>query len=76
MDETKKSVDNLNNQIEKTQVEGEKQQRLEEIKKSIHLFNNDPDEKNHRKLKEQLEEAMLHFDAEHHDLVMAMQNSF
>ncbi len=75
MDETKKSVDNLQDQIEKTRVEGEKHQRLEEIKKSIHLLNSDSDEKDRQTLKEQLEDALLHFDAEHHELVIAMQNT-
>lgn len=75
MDETDKSVNGLQDQIEKTQVEGEKKERLEAIKESIHLINNDPDGKHHRTLKEQLEEALLHFDAEHHELVMAMQNT-
>ena len=75
MDETNKSVNDLQNQIEKTEVDGEKQQQLEAIKKSIHLLNTDPDEKHHQTLREQLEEAMLHFDAEHHELVIAMQNT-
>jgi len=75
MDETDKSVNDLKDQIEKTQVDGEKKHRLEAIKKSIHLFNTDPDKKHHQTLKEQLEDALLHFDAEHHELVIAMQNT-
>jgi hypothetical protein len=75
MDETKKSVDNLQEQIEKTQVEGEKSQKLAEIKKSIDLLDSDTDGKQHQTLKEQLEDALLHFDAEHHALVIAMQNT-
>ena len=75
MDEKNKSVNDLQDRLEKTQVEGEKQQRLEALKSAIHLFNTNPDEKNHQSLKEQLEEALLHFDAEHHELVMVMQNT-
>ena len=75
MDEMDKSVNDLQDQIEKTQVEGEKKQKLEAIEKSIHLLNSDPDGKHHQTLREQLEDAMLHFDAEHHDLVIAMQNA-
>jgi hypothetical protein len=75
MDETNTSVNNLQEQIEKTQVEGEKHRKLEEIKQSIHLINTDPDEKHRHTLKAQLEEAMLHFDAEHHQLVMTMQST-
>ena len=75
MDETEKSVEDLYNQISKAEVEGEKQQRLEEIKRSIDLINDHPDEKHRHTLKEQLEEALLHFDVEHHELVMAMQNT-
>ena len=75
MDEQNKSVNDLQNQIEKTQVEGEKQQQLEAIKKSIDLINTDPDEKHRATLKEQLEGALLNFDAEHHELVLAMQNT-
>jgi len=77
MDETQKSIDDLQNQIDKAEVEveDEKHQRLDAIKKSIHLYNTNPDEKNRRSLKEQLEEAMLHFDVEHHQLVLAMENA-
>ncbi len=75
MDETEKSVNDLKDQIEKTQVDGEKHQRLEGIKESIHLFNTDPDEKHYQTLKEQLEEALFLFDAEHHELVIAMQSA-
>ena len=75
MNEKNKSVNDLQDHLEKTQVDEEKQQRIDALKSAIQLFNSDPDEKNHQSLKEQLEEAILDFDAEHHELVMVMRNT-
>ena len=75
MDKTKEACDNLVNQIDQTECDPEKQEKLEEIKKTIDLTNGEDGHKHHKSLKEQLEAAMLHFDAGHHELVTSMQQT-
>jgi len=77
MDAIKKSLSELNYHIEKTEGEGGEHHRLNEIKRLLHLIDRHPDDEQeyHRSLKEQLEEAVFHFDAKHHEFVTAMQSA-
>ncbi len=75
VNQTKEACDNLVNLIGQTDCDPEKQEKLDEIKKTIDLTNDEDGHRHHKSLKKQLEEALLHFDAEHHELVTSMQKT-
>ena len=70
--DVKTAVSNLQATIKETDVSGEKGSVLSEIEAHVDDLDHDSED-DLLTLKEKLEGAMLHFDAEHHGLVQSMQ---
>ena len=66
------AVSNLQSTIKETDVEGEKGRVLSDLEAHVDELDHDSEDDLTR-LRERLEGALLHFDAEHHDLVQSMQ---
>lgn len=70
--DVKTAVNNLQTTIKETDVSGEKGSVLSDIEAHVDGLDHDSED-DLAMLKEKLEGAMLHFDAEHHGLVQSMQ---
>jgi hypothetical protein len=70
--DVKTAVSDLQSRIKETDVKGEKGRVLTEIETQCEELDHDSED-DLAALKEKLQGAMLHFDAEHHGLVESMQ---
>ena len=70
--DVKTAVSNLQTQMQETDVSGEKERVLSDIEAHVDEMDHDSED-DLATLKEKLQKAMAHFDAEHHSLVQSMQ---
>ena len=70
--DVKTAVSNLQTTIKETDVDGEKESVLSDIEAHVDELDHDSED-DLATLKEKLQGAVLHFDAEHHSLVQSMQ---
>lgn len=67
------AIDDLRVEMEKAEVPAEKQDMLDDIAEHCDRLQ-DEQGRDYGLLQDKLEKAVLHFDAEHHQLVRSMQN--
>lgn len=72
MEKAKKSVADLQETIAKSEVSEEQQTTLDDVAQHIERFQGDP-QAHHHSLRERLEEAIVEFDAEHHDVYESLR---
>jgi hypothetical protein len=70
--DVKTAVSDLQTTIKETDVDGEKESVLSDIEAHVDELDHDSED-DLATLKEKLQGALLHFDAEHHGLVQSMQ---
>ncbi|MFN2137223.1 MAG: DUF4404 family protein [Candidatus Promineifilaceae bacterium] len=72
MEEAKRSVANLQDEITKSTVSEAQQATLDDVALHIEKYQDDPDA-HHETLRERLEDALLEFGAEHHSLAESIR---
>ncbi len=74
MEQAKKSVENLKQVVEETNVSEDQQETLDDITKHIDRFQDNP-KANRYTLRDRLETAVTEFDADHHKLMESMREA-